>query len=135
DCRLCFRLEPATLHRKVQCLPSTRLLHQPDRRGRSAVLLSSGLDTTGSGETLAGPSEDGPSLCPSAGVSRNDANAGSRTVERRRAASEDVSANPYVSGPAMALRPASSASGWGSIRGSACASTSCASAGSILACG
>jgi hypothetical protein len=56
------------------------LLHQPERRGRSLLSFSAGLDTTGStagiGEA-AGGSEAGPS-------SRRTWVTGSRTVERRR---------------------------------------------------
>src|SRR5207237_425086 len=43
-----------------QPLPRARLLHQPERRGRSASSVSSGLDTTGCGGCESGAGADGP---------------------------------------------------------------------------
>src|SRR5262249_19385954 len=64
-----------------QLLPSARLLHQPERRGRSLSSLSAELDSTGSIEGAgAGGVKDGAS-------SRKAWGAGSRTVERRRGGS------------------------------------------------
>jgi hypothetical protein len=68
-------------------LPSTRLLHQPERRGRSLLSLSAGLDTTGSIAGLGGVNAgaDGAGMLPASPKARG---AGSRTVERRRDGSE-----------------------------------------------
>jgi len=67
-------------------LPSTRLLHQPERRGRSPLSLSSELDTTGSIEGAGGVKDGGGEFASSC----NACGAGSRTVERRRGASGTV---------------------------------------------
>src|ERR1700730_8066023 len=69
----------------AQCLPSTRLLHQPDRRGRSLLSLSPEPETTGSAADTGGGVRAGAG---SAASLRDDANAGSRTVERLRAGSD-----------------------------------------------
>src|SRR3954470_247768 len=68
----------------AQLLPSTRLLHQPARRGRSASAVSEELDTitTGSGGGTPGAATvtaDSLATAPLAATG-----AGSRTVERRR---------------------------------------------------
>src|SRR5215475_4440082 len=65
-----------------QLLPSARLLHQPERRGRSLSSLSAELDSTGSIEG-AGVKDGAGGLASS----RNAWGAGSRTVERRRGGS------------------------------------------------
>jgi hypothetical protein len=67
-------------------LPSARLLHQPERRGRSLSSLSAGLDTTGSTEGTGGVKDGGGELASSP----NAWGTGSRTVERRRGGSADV---------------------------------------------
>src|SRR5262249_1434651 len=68
-----------------QLLPSARLLHQPERRGRSLSSLSAELDSTGSIEGAgAGGVKDGAGGLAS---SRKAWGAGSRTGERRRGGS------------------------------------------------
>jgi hypothetical protein len=62
------------------------LLHQPERRGRSLLSLSSELDTTVSIEGADGVKAGGGELASS----RNACGAGSRTVERRRVVSDPV---------------------------------------------
>src|SRR5215510_11032970 len=92
-----------------QLLPSARLLHQPERRGRSLSSLSAELDSTGSIEGAgAGGVKDGAS-------SRKAWGAGSRTVERRRGGS---AAGGSGTGPAICAEGASCG------RGSAGACTS-----------
>src|SRR5262249_61029953 len=75
DSRLRLALDPAALHRqapfapakrgRAQPLPSTRLLHQPERRGRSPLSSSVELDTTGSPARAGCGLKDGLSSCPS----------------------------------------------------------------------
>src|SRR5262249_31061478 len=90
--RLCVAFGPAALHYLRlppgqgcpggQSLPSTRRLHHPDRRGRSAFSVSAVLTTTGCGCSVVGSRWSG-AACSLAML----IGAGSRTVERRRGAS------------------------------------------------
>src|SRR5262249_41598220 len=66
-----------------QLLPSARLLHQPERRGRSLSSLSAEPDTTGSIEGAGGVKDGAGGLASS----RKAWGAGSRTVGRRRGGS------------------------------------------------
>src|SRR5262249_10675966 len=141
DRRLRLAVDPAAFHRRApltrlqdaagarrrrgerelrrargQLLPSTRLLHQPERRGRSLSSLSAGLDSTGSIEDAGGVKDGAGGLASS----RKAWGAGSRTVERRRGGS---AAGGSGAGPAICADGVSrgrvSAGGCTSSRGSA----------------
>ena len=117
DRRLRFAVDPAAFHRRVpvrrsqgigvrprapqtggpesiqacaQLLPSTRLLHQPERRGRSLFSLSAELVTTGSiggmGVAKAGGAELHRRATPGVRArARSSAGAAARTPPKRRA--------------------------------------------------
>src|SRR5262245_33202260 len=74
--------------RTNQLLPRARLLHQPERRGRSSASLSVGVDALGSAG-IGGGVEVGAAATPSP---LGDIGAGSRTVERRRGGSAGAGA-------------------------------------------
>src|SRR5262249_12966212 len=143
DRRLRLAVDPAAFHRRAsltraqhaagarcrrgdrelrkargQLLPSARLLHQPERRGRSLSSLSAELDSTGSidGAGAGGVKDARGGLASS----RKAWGAGSRTVERRRGGS---AAGGSGTGPAICADGAScgrvSAGGCTSPRGSA----------------